>query len=156
VKSDIQNSSQKLYVYYNIGNLIFAENSDAENDSDFYAVGTDAEEFVNQPTMFLNLHGHTANLQKSIVIHEFGHALGLEHEHQRSDFWDNLEEFFDIKEMKKNLLHIKAFKSLWYRRYNHAVNTVGKYDPNSIMHFRYVILFHEMEGSYLVILFSKV
>ena len=28
----------------------------------------------------------------SNVLHEFGHALGLDHEHQRSDFWDVLEE----------------------------------------------------------------
>ncbi len=47
---------------------------------------------VTQPTMVLNLYGRTKAEQKSQVIHNFGHALGLDHEHQRSDFWDVLEK----------------------------------------------------------------
>ncbi len=56
-------------------------------------VGTSARNIVTvtKPTMVLNLHGMTKAQQKSMVIHEFGHALGLDHEHQRSDFWDVLE-----------------------------------------------------------------
>ena len=44
-----------------------------------------------EPTMILNLYGMSQPQQRSMVLHEFGHALGLDHEHQRSDFWDVLE-----------------------------------------------------------------
>ncbi len=58
-------------------------------------VGSDARNKVTdvtKPTMVLNLHSMTKAQQRSMVIHEFGHALGLDHEHQRSDFWDVLEQ----------------------------------------------------------------
>ena len=57
-------------------------------------VGTAAnwEPDTKKPTMVLNLFKMEKQEQKSMVIHEFGHALGLDHEHQRSDFWDVLEE----------------------------------------------------------------
>ncbi len=57
---------------------------------------------LEKPTMVLSLNGHTHYIQESLVIHEFGHALGLEHEHQRSDFWDILGKFLDIDEMMKS------------------------------------------------------
>ena len=61
-------------------------------------VGMDATLITNleEPTMVLNLCDLGYFAQKRIVIHEFGHALGLEHEHQRSDFWDTVGECFDI------------------------------------------------------------
>ena len=66
-------------------------------------MGKDAE-LVDQgdPTMVLSLRGINYELQRSLVIHEFGHALGLEHEHQRSDFWDTVGRYFDRKEMMKD------------------------------------------------------
>ncbi|XP_064387065.1 uncharacterized protein LOC135335465 isoform X4 [Halichondria panicea] len=93
----------------------------------------------NEPTMMLNLFGMTKALQGSTVIHEFGHALGLYHEHQRSDFWDVLEPF-TIGESR--------MKSGDGGRCEPAVNAVfrdklnaphwsqiSSYDPDSIMHY---------------------
>ncbi len=40
--------------------------------------------------MCLSLLYMSDKYKMSYVLHEFGHALGLDHEHQRSDFWDIL------------------------------------------------------------------
>ncbi len=111
-------------------------------------IGTDAETITDKskPTMMLNLLGHSAELQESLVIHQFGHALGLEHEHQRSDFWDVVEKHIDMDAMKSDSFVNpsrendggQSFGKDWYMDTAIAfgVNTLSGYDPNSIMHFR--------------------
>ena len=111
-------------------------------------IGTDAETITDKskPTMMLNLLGHSAELQESLVIHQFGHALGLEHEHQRSDFWDVVEKHIDMDAMKGDTFVNprqendggQSFGKDWYKVTTNAfgVNTLSDYDPNSIMHFR--------------------
>ena len=93
--------------------------------------------------MALSLNGHPLSLQRSLVIHEFGHALGLEHEHQRSDFWDVLEKHFDIEKMMKDprLQDIgsedtrkAAFGRDWFRKSGER-GIKSEYDPHSIMHY---------------------
>ena len=77
-------------------------------------VGTDAETLITnleEPTMVLNLQGLFYNSQKRIVIHEFGHALGLEHEHQRSDFWDSVVECFDTDKIMKDPRVVQSSES---------------------------------------------
>ena len=90
------------------------------------------------PTMQLNLGGHTPDLQESLVVHEFGHALGLEHEHQSSDFWDVLGKHLDVNEMKKDAQVGTAFKDQWAKKDTggQSVNDMSEYDPDSIMHYR--------------------
>lgn len=76
-----------------------------------------------------------------LVIHQFGHALGLEHEHQRQDFWKVIEKHIDKYKMLKdkstgNYNHqLDAFERDWlsfetkiHREYKYD------YDPESIMH----------------------
>ncbi len=96
------------------------------------AVGMDAEKIqpVTDPTMVLNLRGLPAHLQRSLVIHEFGHALGLDHEHQRSDFWDVMGGYFDKKRIPQEQYTRVVKKS-------DAVDKdrVLEYNPNSIMHY---------------------
>ncbi len=59
-----------------------------------------------KPTMVLDLTDEfiavtkTKNqYRRSLVIHEFGHALGLEHEHQRSELWQVLSKYIDKNAM---------------------------------------------------------
>ena len=97
--------------------------------------------------MLLNLFGMSQPQQRSMVLHEFGHALGLDHEHQRSDFWDVLESRDEDDDLKfiigKNKMRSgnkrkcleacpAVFRSQW------VTPTLSKqtpYDPDSIMHY---------------------
>ena len=54
------------------------------------------------PNMWLDLRGGDSPHTQHIVVHEFGHALGLGHEHQRSDFWRHISPFIDKDMMKKD------------------------------------------------------
>ena len=115
-----------------------------------------------KPTMILNLNQRdypTKEAQRSLVIHEFGHALGLEHEHQRSDFWDGVEKHIDMVKMKddgrvkKPIADqgVAAFGTGWFEKKDGVMSTIRKflgiqqrvddsiimseYDPDSIMHY---------------------
>ena len=103
-------------------------------------VGIKAESVtkVTEPTMMLHLGGHLPDLQQSLVVHEFGHALGLEHEHQSSKFWDVLEKHLDVEEMEKDPKVAAAFADQWAKKDNgeESVNDLSEYDPDSIMHYR--------------------
>ena len=92
-----------------------------------------------EPTMWLDLHtgGVNDDYKKHVVIHEFGHILGLTHEHQRSDFWKLIKPFIDQKKMKKDLkLTDDQFKTDWGIDHSRNVEGVStEYDPTSIMHY---------------------
>ena len=93
----------------------------------------------DEPTMWLDLHtgGMNDAYKKHVVIHEFGHVLGLVHEHQRSDFWKIIRPFIDRKKMKRDLkLTDDQFEVDW--GVDHSRNIKGmctEYDPTSIMHY---------------------
>ena len=109
-------------------------------------VGVDAMNIPeDRPTMCLNLVGHTPEFQESLVIHSFGNALGLEHEHQRSEFWNVIEKHLDIDKMKKDpQIASSGFERNWYKKEEqpgeHSVNSLSEYDPQSIMHYRYACI----------------
>ncbi len=102
-------------------------------------MGNDARLVTNtaQETMLLSLKDYVASFQQYLVMHEFGHSLGLMHEHQRSDFWDVLTPLLDVGKIKS-----------YYKRagtdfpIDIAASTVPDsetdktdYDPDSIMHY---------------------
>ncbi len=98
----------------------------------------------DKPTMVLNLYGMSKAHQISIVLHEFGHALGLYHEHQRSDFWDVLESkdkdnqyrfIIGIEEMKNGDGCKRAVNAVFRDDKLNATSRKSDYDPNSIMHY---------------------
>ena len=78
------------------------------------------------------------NYKKHVVIHEFGHALGLGHEHQRSDFWKLIERYINIEEMKKDpglSNEPLSFQTNWGSDQESIKGECTTYDPNSIMHY---------------------
>ena len=103
----------------------------------------------SEPTMTLNLTGpdlYPEGYLKHLVIHEFGHALGLEHEHQRSDFWDTIKDFIDTDTMESDprfdyLKTKKAKKAYFGKDWLVQRTPKGKdvieftYDSKSVMHY---------------------
>ena len=115
----------------------------------------------SDPTMMLNLNKKefpSEKEQRSLVIHEFGHALGLEHEHQRSDFWDVMEKHINLDRMKEDKRvkdpiadeGIASFGAGWFEKKEGIVSAIrsflgirkksnddvgSPYDSDSIMHY---------------------
>ena len=86
------------------------------------------------PTMQLGLLPDNENFNKHNVIHEFGHALGLLHEHQRSYFWRVASNYLDKKKMKEGLgMTDEDFK----KDYEEKDEGIGsqEYDSDSVMHY---------------------
>ena len=120
-----------------------------ETEGNWSRVGTDAEMVKrDKPTMVLNLKDYHPVLQQSLVIHEFGHALGLEHEHRRSDFWEILGVHIDTEKMMSDPLvnppesgeEKVAFARDWGKKIRAQITAANKpksseYDPESIMHY---------------------
>ena len=76
-------------------------------------------------------------LQESIVIKQFGHALGLKNEHQRSDFWNVIGKYLNVEKMKENPEIESAFVNQWAATSEEqTVNSLSEYDLESITHFR--------------------
>ena len=98
----------------------------------------------DKPTMTLNLSDQNCpeNVLRHLVIHEFGHALGLEHEHQHSDFWEVIERFIDLKRIGDNhhFGKSKNEKTVPFRR-GYLEDSLkedyyaSEYDQDSIMHY---------------------
>ena len=98
-------------------------------------IGTDARTVGEaEPTMNLSLKGLDPDFQEYLVIHEFGHALGLEHEHQRSDFWEVLKDFIDLEKMKADpeLKKVDLDVDMLVKP---PSGDTSVYDPESVMHY---------------------
>ena len=117
-----------------------------ESEGNWSMMGMDATLITNleEPTMVLNLHGLGPFAQERIVIHMFGHALGLEHEHLRSDFWDTVGECFDIGKIINDPRMVQYSESsedtkarierdLKKPAVDAADPLLSEYDPDSIM-----------------------
>lgn len=100
-------------------------------------VGTDAKlvKESSEPTMFLSLKDLPEDFQQYLVMHEFGHSLGLLHEHQRSDFWSVMEDLLDVDKMKDDprMKDVDFDVDILKRDVPDGKTTV--YDPDSIMHY---------------------
>ncbi len=111
-------------------NIIIIVHFSVPNGFSWSMMGTDAENITKyEPTMVLGLKKGRNSYNEHIVIHEFGHALGLEHEHQRSKFWSVAEKFIDKKKMKDDIDIVNYLVS----------DQIGagseEYDPDSVMHY---------------------
>lgn len=89
--------------------------------------------------MVLNLSGYDDDDRKKyIILHEFGHALGLCHQHQHPDYLDAMKFFLEKDSICKKYYGIKTLQNYDDQfgplsRYKLAD---GEYDKDSIMHYR--------------------
>ena len=107
---------------------------DFKNSGSWSYIGTDSM-YIPKESQTMNL-GH---IDRSGVLHEFGHALGLIHEHQ-SPFEGGFEWNRDavIKSMMgpPNYWDLDRIENNFFMRYKRSDLDGTKYDTKSIMHYR--------------------
>lgn len=99
-------------------------------------IGTVAKSFPSDShTMLIGFAKSEGSHTAAVIQHEFGHALGLLHEHQHPD--NNLdfnhERLYQIAEEKGKSRRDVDYNVL--RKYDPADVTTSKYDQKSIMHY---------------------
>ena len=84
--------------------------------------------------MVLGLSSNKSH-NKYLVIHEFGHALGMEHEHQRSKFWSEAEKFLDVDAMLFDDRMEGVPKTDLLEKLQKGNHGSQDYDSESVMHY---------------------
>ena len=100
------------------------------------AIGIEAKEKdESEPTMTLGLIKGRHDYNTHIVVHEFGHALGMEHEHQRSKFWSIAKDFIDVDKMRSDPELADCDIDRDYLEQKLPGTESPKYDSDSVMHY---------------------
>ena len=84
--------------------------------------------------MWLDLSTGDDHHKQHIVVHEFGHALGLGHEHQRPDFWRLIGPYVDKNKIQSDM---GTFSCDWEMDKGLKVKKgrATSYDSESVMHY---------------------
>jgi len=100
------------------------------NDDAWSCIGTDSSN--KWKTMNLGF------IDRGTVLHEFGHALGLIHEHQspaRGGFEWNREEVIKSLSGPPNNWDLDTIEHNTFAKYDESQITMTEYDSKSIMHY---------------------
>ena len=93
----------------------------------------------NKATMSLNFRNMNKQEIRAMVIHQFGHALGLGHALMRPEDWADIEEYVDVEKMARDS-HDEdrkdVFESEWTGKQLGA-DVLLNYDEKSVMQYRY-------------------
>lgn len=122
----VENGKTNIRIYFNPNSIV-----------SYSSIGTYSR-YVNQtkPTMVLALkETDSAALLRRVILHEFGHALGLFHEHQHpeNDIQWNKEVVYDYYAQigwSKGLVDYYVFN-----KFSKSITQFCEYDPSSIMHY---------------------
>ena len=101
-------------------------------------VGTEATFHGMDDTMVLNLSRKDDNFKQYIVVHEFGHALGLGHMHQSSHFAKALDERLTIEWLQEESGlssedAVKKFNADFKPYTGECTKEIGHFDAGSVM-----------------------
>ena len=98
--------------------------------------------YIGTDAVSIPIESFTMNLgfiDKSTVLHEFGHALGLIHEHQspfEGGFEWNKEEVIKSLAGPPNFWDMERIENNMFKRYKRGDLDGTRYDTKSIMHYR--------------------
>ena len=93
--------------------------------------------------MSLNLYSptHFPTFYKYTILHEFGHALGLQHEHQRPE----IQQLYSDTRLRTYVARVHKLKTIreingfievnWKKLPNRQDSMNTDYDKDSIMHY---------------------
>lgn len=108
-------------------------------EGSFSCVGTDAKH-IARTSYTMNL----GFIDKATVLHEFGHALGLGHEHQSpfsTGFEWNKEAVIKSLSGPPNYWSVQKIEKQVFEKYKMGDVNATFHDTKSIMHYRYVKLY---------------
>ena len=94
----------------------------------------------DEATVFIDISSEDGDKVLWNILHEFGHVLGLYHEHQHPDYLQVMEEFADLDKKLFPFLRKKIRKyklDLFQQQYKAVRDAIftSQYDPDSIMHY---------------------
>ncbi len=118
-------------------------------DGNWSTTGTDARLVPkDKPTMHLEPNGDRPTFY-STILHEFGHALGLKHEHQHPDRKIKFNEkgVFDAFFNKDNFGIGDIYHNI-IKQYPYEGHLVTDYDEDSIMHYPFSPATNEEDREY--------